>query len=546
MGENYNYYKILNVEPDASTAEIKKAYRKLAKDYHPDVSNDPDCVAKFRAVAEAYEILSDPDKRIIYDTDYNDWGKFTGDKNYGDPLNQLINDLINKLNDPDSSIRNHAVDALVDIGETAFEAILRATRSDDDVIRRKTCDILGRMGNPRGVMPLVRLLTDPDRYVRRRAANALILIGDKRVLPNLINSLNDPEPKVRSRVAQTLGKIGDVDAAEPLVIALRDPDEDVRRSAREALNKIGWEPGLDELAALYWIALDEWDNCLKIGMPAVNPLINELNSISSESRNAAVNTLVKMGPMIFEPVEFATKMPDEVIRRKTCDILGLLGDPRGVIPLTKLLNDRNPYVRRRAANALILVGDSKAVQALQKALHDTEKKVRSRSAEALGKIGDKNSVEHLITATHDSSSTVRLAAIIALGQIGDQRAIEPLNKALQDKNSNVRSTAAKTLNKKFNVQRQRTSGMYSKTTTHSTSETTVCPKCSSLNLAGTNFCTKCGTTLPGKAFSPHQKVRVKKVTLENLEYIEKLYELKEGGIITDEEFQIKKKSILKM
>jgi HEAT repeat protein len=546
MVANYNYYKILGVEPDASIEDIKKAYRKLAKQYHPDVSDDPDCEAKFKAIAEAYEILSDPDKRIIYDTDYSDWDRFEDDERYGDPLNQLINDLINKLNDLDSNIRNHAVDALVDIGEPAFEAVLRATRSDDEVIRRKTCDILGRMGNPRGVMPLVKLLTDPDRYVRRRAANALILVGDKRVLPNLINSLHDPEAKVRSRVAQALGKIGDHDAVEPLVRALKDYDKDVRKSALEALNRIGWEPGKDELAAEYWIFLGRWDKCRQIGMPAVNPLIHALNNNSSELRNAIADTLVKMGPMIFESVELATKTPDAVIRRKTCDILGRLGDPRGVVPLTKLLADRDPYVRRRAANALILIGDSNAVETLEQALNDTEKKVRYRSAEALGKIGDNHSVEYLITATHDSSSKVRHASIIALGEIGDPRAIEALNKALHDNNSNVRVVAAETLAKKFNTHHQKPSGMGFNNSTSSTQNVMLCPHCSTPILPDTNFCTNCGTSLQGKPSPSSKKVRKRKVTMDDLEYLEKLYDLKESGIITNEEFESKKKTILNM
>ena len=59
-----DYYADLEVSKNASEAEIKAAYRRLAREHHPDRQGDP---LKFRAVAEAYETLGDPDKRQSYD-----------------------------------------------------------------------------------------------------------------------------------------------------------------------------------------------------------------------------------------------------------------------------------------------------------------------------------------------------------------------------------------------------------------------------------------------------------------------------------------------
>lgn len=62
-----DYYAVLGVEPTAGDAEIKTAYRRLARKYHPDVSKEPGAEDQFKAVNEAYEALRDPQKRAAYD-----------------------------------------------------------------------------------------------------------------------------------------------------------------------------------------------------------------------------------------------------------------------------------------------------------------------------------------------------------------------------------------------------------------------------------------------------------------------------------------------
>src|SRR5882672_1725784 len=62
-----DYYKVMGVARDATEAQIKQAYRKLARKYHPDVSKEKDAEARFKEVGEAYEVLRTPEKRAAYD-----------------------------------------------------------------------------------------------------------------------------------------------------------------------------------------------------------------------------------------------------------------------------------------------------------------------------------------------------------------------------------------------------------------------------------------------------------------------------------------------
>ena len=80
LADKRDYYEVLGVDKSASADEIKKAYRKMAMKYHPDVNPDnKDAEAKFKEANEAYEVLSDADKKAKYDR----FGHAGVDPNYG-------------------------------------------------------------------------------------------------------------------------------------------------------------------------------------------------------------------------------------------------------------------------------------------------------------------------------------------------------------------------------------------------------------------------------------------------------------------------------
>ena len=101
-----DYFKVLGVERNANSDSIKRSFRKLARQYHPDVNpGDSDAEGKFKEISEAYEVLSDPDKRRRYEQFGQYWNHVGGAGSnapggvdfgrYGN-FDEFINDLKNE------------------------------------------------------------------------------------------------------------------------------------------------------------------------------------------------------------------------------------------------------------------------------------------------------------------------------------------------------------------------------------------------------------------------------------------------------------------
>lgn len=123
-----DYYDILGVNKDVTDAELKKAYRKLSKKYHPDISKESGAEDKFKEVSEAYEVLSDSQKRQRYDRggSNNPFGGFGG---FGgtDPFNDMFGDIFGNRRGSRNR-ENVNLDIMIDIDITLDEVELGGSK----------------------------------------------------------------------------------------------------------------------------------------------------------------------------------------------------------------------------------------------------------------------------------------------------------------------------------------------------------------------------------------------------------------------------------
>jgi HEAT repeat protein len=277
-------------------------------------------------------------------------------------------------------------------------------------VRRAAARALGQVGDPRAVEPLIATLEHwGDADVRKAAAEALVKIGAPAVEP-LIAALKDEVEWVRKAAAWALVKIG-APAVEPLIAALKDGDKGVRRAAAEVLDELKWQPGCDEAGAYYWTTKRQWNECVKIGAPAVEPLSAALKDWDADVRRAAAWALGQIGDArAVEPLSVALRDADKNVREAAVGALDKLKWQPG--------NDEAGayyWITKRKWGKCVEIG-APAVEPLIAAFKDWDADVRLAAAETLGQIGAL-AVRSLIAALKDGEWDVRKAAVEALVKI---------------------------------------------------------------------------------------------------------------------------------
>lgn len=163
-----------------------------------------------------------------------------------------IDELIRQLRDEKPSVRNSAIEALVEIGQPAVYPLIGVLEDEYWVLRWRVSEVLGLIGDPRAVQPLINALADKNEWVRRRAAEALGRIGDEQAIQPLIKALKDESPNVRTVATRALALIKNGTAPEERAKAVEEKKQ--TKAAKGKLSNlkkyIGVEIGIFVLGGL--------------------------------------------------------------------------------------------------------------------------------------------------------------------------------------------------------------------------------------------------------------------------------------------------------
>ncbi|MDD2764709.1 MAG: HEAT repeat domain-containing protein [Opitutaceae bacterium] len=334
--------------------------------------------------------------------------------------------------------------------------------------RQKAAEALGKLGHP-AVAPLLACLSDQDSAVRGLAATALGQLHDARAIKPLIDCLvslsageaadeeEATEVNVRESLIDALTNLGEP-VITPLSTCLQDDNRRLRQDAAEVLDRLHYLPPDADGKAAFFILRQAWDELVKLGAPALKPLLACLDDEVAEIRPGAAEALGRLGDrQAVDPLIKCLQDEAVSVQQNAATALGLLGDRRAVDPLIEAFQNADPMVKRPAAEALGLLGDAKATDVLTGSLKDEDADLRQVCAQALGKLQyhpaqPEDNIVYLIAlqswdevakmgapaleplgaCLSDGSLEVQRGAIAALGEIGDKRAIEPLSGALPD------------------------------------------------------------------------------------------------------------------
>jgi len=157
-----DYYEVLGVEKGATKEEIKRAYRKLSKKYHPDINKEPGADEKFKEITEAYEVLSDDSKRAQYDQfghagPNQGFGGFGGFEDFGggfggfeDILNTFFGGGTSRRRNPNAPRPGADLQYTMTI---SFEEAVFGKETDIEIPREETCDTCHGSGAKPGTKP---------------------------------------------------------------------------------------------------------------------------------------------------------------------------------------------------------------------------------------------------------------------------------------------------------------------------------------------------------------------------------------------------------
>jgi len=259
--------------------------------------------------------------------------------------------------------------------------------------------------------------------VRSRAALALGKIGEPKAIQPLLHALKDPETEVRIAACLALGSFKDPSTFDDITnVLLDDPKIEVRQAAARALGNTGHPAALpyllEALHDSYWWYEREY---------AAVDLLHAIEKMNG----AAIDPLIK-----------ALEDREGTVRKFAATLLGKLGDPSAIEPLSMTLYDMHHDVGRAAAESLAKFGAS-AIDVLIEALSHPEMWIRIHSVSALSRIKNPRVASALLEMLNDPEREVKKQVILALGELKDARTLPALQEIASNRADRELHTLAK-------------------------------------------------------------------------------------------------------
>ena len=348
--------------------------------------------------------------------------------------------LINQL--ADATQRDRAAQDLIRMGGDAVTPLLEALQTKDANLLPYYQQVLARI--PAATPMLIQLLKSAHPVLRGRAAEVFALSRDRAAVPALLDALQGEYFTVRSRAALALGKMGDPKAVQPLLSLLKDPEDEVRIAACLALGQFRNPSTFDEIAN---VLLDdqkiEVRQAAARGLgntqhPAALPYLMEAlyDSFWWYEREYAVGDLLlaieKMGRIAVEPLFRALESREGTVRKFAAILLGKIGDPRAIEPLSMSLYDMHHEVGKASADSLARFG-ANSFETLSGALRHPEMWIRIHAITGLSRIKDSRVAPLLVQMLDDPEREVQIQAIRSLGDLKDSRTVPVLQQILANR-----------------------------------------------------------------------------------------------------------------
>ncbi len=374
------------------------------------------------------------------------------------PSSEALPRLVECLGDADWRVRKSAVERLVSSAESdrVLEALIQALADGENPGRRNSAvEALVEIGES-AVAALIETLGSDDVDVRKFAVDALAGIGSTSALDAMLHTLGDGDPNVRAAAADALGLIGGERSVEALLARSVDGAEDplVRFSALSALARLEAPVTAHELAS----ALD--DSTLRAAAfavlgrrddpEAVDRLLKGVVSGSRAARESAMEALLRLlsgvdgsrADRLVSEIRAAVSASDSLVdalvdRLGAADLasrlvhvqfMGLLRDPRCVKPILAAGHDE--AIREVAHRTLVEAGEV-AEAAIDDAWSALDVDLRCDACRILARLGGARGVQRLLGALQEEDADLRGTAARALGRRGCSESVEAMIERLR-------------------------------------------------------------------------------------------------------------------